>query len=352
MKTLTRNCVLIFIAILAGVVFQSCSGKKASDQKDKDKFSVLIEYIESSGDFINSEEAPAAVDAGEVADQMKENIHIIDIRAAEDFTAGHISGSVNVPFAELITYFETKIDAPSFKKIYLFSSDGQAAFFASGLLRLLGYNNVFPVRYGLCAWDKGIAEQYWLKHLSSKYSDKLTTENFRKANPGSFPEIISDKENGYDFLRERATELLQKPYKTYVADIDEVMKDPSRYYIVCYWKEEYYNTGHLPGAVHYTPKQSLSQKTMLNTLPADKPVLIYCNSGNHSSTVAAYLRILGYDAFSLYYGANSFMYDVMKEKTGHYFDESQIYNFSLEKSQCSDETTTKEIKKTVPQGGC
>lgn len=350
---LIKTSYLFCITALIGIFISGCGSKKSSDNNSEtDKFDILIGYIETSGDFINSEEVPAAVSASEVMDMMQKNIHIIDIRTPEDFGNGHVTGAVNVAFKDLIDYFESSIVPTTFEKIFLFSSDGQAAFFASGLLRMLGYKNVFPVRYGMCAWDKSIADQYWLQHISSKYSDKITTEAFQKAEPGAYPEILSEFDNGYDILRTRALDLLQQPYKTYVTDIDKVIEDPSKFYIVCYWKDEYYNAGHIPGAIHYTPKKSLSRSTHLNTLPANRPVLIYCNAGNHSSTVTAYLRILGYDAYSLYYGSNSFMYDVMTEKTGHTFTEEQILNYPLVREGQTAAPEQKETKKTIPQGGC
>jgi len=349
----TKTAIIFLISAMLGMIISGCGGnEKEKTDESTDKFSILVEYIETSGDFINSEEAPAAVGADEVMNNMEKNIHIIDIRSAEDFSAGHIAGAVNVPFKDLVEYFESSIVPTTFENIYLFSSDGQAAFFASGILHLLGYSNVKPVRYGMCAWDKGFAEQYWLKHISSKFSDKITTEPSSMAPSGSYPNITSDFENGYDILRERAIQLLQQPYKDFVAEVDEVMKDPSKYYIVCYWKDEYYNAGHIPGAIHYVPKKSLGRTTQLSTLPVDKPILVYCNSGNHSSTVSAYLRILGYDAYSLYYGSNSFMYDVMTEKTGHTFTEEQIMNYPLEKQKTQNSEEPSEAKKTAPKGGC
>jgi rhodanese-related sulfurtransferase len=292
------------------------------------------------------------VGADEVMKNISGKIHIIDIRMPDDFQNGHIAGAVNVAFSDLISYFEKKIDPASFDHIYMFSSDGQASFFATGLLQLLGYRNVHPVRYGMCAWNKSIAEQYWLKRISSKYSDKITSESSPMPKSGEYPKISSELTDGYDILRECSEQLLQQPFKTYSVEIDEVMKDPSKYFMICYWKEEYYNAGHIPGSIHYAPKKTLSRNTYLSTLPVNKPILVYCNSGNHSSTIAAYLRILGYEAYSLYYGTNSFMYDVMKEKTGHIFDESQILNYPLVKEVNPDNSIQKETTKAKPQGGC
>jgi rhodanese-related sulfurtransferase len=344
---------LIIALILSGILFSGCgTGKKQQDEGNADKFEALISYIESNHDFINTDESPAVVGADEVMKNINGNIHIIDIRTPEDYNSGHVSGSVNVAFKDLINYFEQKINPASFDHIYVFSSDGQASFFSTGLLQLLGYKNVHPVRYGMSAWDKGIADQYWLKKISSKYSAEMTTEPFPIPQSGEYPVINSEFTDGYDILRERAEQLLQQPFIKYVADIDVVIADPSKYHIVCYWKEEYYNAGHITGAIHYVPKKSLSRNTYLNTLPLNKPILVYCNSGNHSSTVSAYLRILGYDAYSLHYGTNSFMYDIMKEKTGHTFSDDQIMNYPLVRQEKSESSLPAETKKTVPQGGC
>lgn len=343
----------VLMSIVSLLMFSCNSKPKETEKTDTDKFETLITYIETSGDFINTEESPAAIGAREVMEMTDKNIHIIDIRPQEDYDAGHLPTALRVPFKDLIDYFENKIDPTSFEGIYLFSSDGQAAFFASGLLRLLGYNNVFPVRYGMSAVDQTIAEQYWLKQLSSAYEDKLVPAPFKKPEAGTYPIITSEFDNGYDILRERAIELLQHPYKDYVITAEEVFKNPSNYFIMCYWKEDYYNLGHIPGAIHYAPKKSLSRSTFLSTLPTDKTIVIYCNSGNHSSTVSAYLRILGYDAKSLYYGGNSFMYTIMVEQTDHAFTTDEIKQTELKESQMPKNPgdDNSEQKKPV-QGGC
>ena len=46
-------------------------------------------------------------------------------------------------------------------------------------------------------------------------------------------------------------------------------------------------------------------------LPVDKPVVVYCGTGHNSGFATAYLRLFGYNARTLKYGNNSFMYDKM-----------------------------------------
>jgi rhodanese-related sulfurtransferase len=351
-KQIFKPSVLFLFSAIAGMLLFGCGGSKKADHTEDNKFDMLIEYIENSGDFINSEEVPAAVWASEVIESGDKNIHIIDIRTPEDYAEGHVPKAVNVAFSGLIDYFETKIQPTEFEKIYLFSSDGQASFFASGLLRLLGYDNVHPVRFGMSAWHEDYAVQYWLPQLTSKYTSALVNEENMKPEPGDYPQIKSQFNTGYEILRERSINLLQQSYKDFVITADEVFSDPDSYFIMCYWKKEYFDLGHISGSIYYEPKKSLGRQTQLNTLPTDKTIVVYCNSGHHSSTVTAYLRILGYDAKSFYYGANSFMYNLMLDKTDHAFTDENIYNYPVEKTEGTKQDTPTETKKAAPQGGC
>ena len=50
---------------------------------------------------------------------------------------------------------------------------------------------------------------------------------------------------------------------------------------------------------------------MLNLLPTDKTIVVYCYTGQTSNQVMTYLRMLGYDAASLSYGVNGFAYHAL-----------------------------------------
>lgn len=53
-----------------------------------------------------------------------------------------------------------------------------------------------------------------------------------------------------------------------------------------------FNSGYIEGAVNI-PLQNLTQR--LDEIPADQPVVLYCRSGNRSSTAARMLTNAGYD---------------------------------------------------------
>ena len=92
---------------------------------------------------------------------------------------------------------------------------------------------------------------------------------------------------------------------------DEVFSNPQKYYIINLDRKDKYEDGHIPGAVRYKPEGTLGFTNEMGSIPADKPVVVYCGTGHNSGFATAYLRLFGYDAHTLRYGNNSFMYDKM-----------------------------------------
>ncbi len=82
--------------------------------------------------------------------------------------------------------------------------------------------------------------------------------------------------------------------------------------------------------MQYTPKESLKLSADLKSLPTDKPIVVYCYTGQTSAYVAAYLRLLGYDARSLMFGANSMMYDIMVSKAMTVWKATEIKGYTYE----------------------
>ena len=100
----------------------------------------MLVYFEKTGDYANSIQAPALVDAEEVYSNLN-SYHIIDIRPPGDFSAGRIEQSVNVPFNELYNYFEN-LNTSNYPKIILVSKNGQSSAYFTSLLRLAGFENI------------------------------------------------------------------------------------------------------------------------------------------------------------------------------------------------------------------
>ncbi len=332
----TKNFkIILLIVCFAGLTF-SCvnnNNKALKNEASVANTMMLMDWLEKSGNFINSPEIPSIMDAQNVWAMREENIHIIDLRKPDDFRERHIEHAVNIQPGDVLRYFTSTINPASFKSIILVCYDLNTSGYIAGVLQLLGYNNVFAMRFGMSGWEKETAEKFWLANISNQLVGKLETRGFPKSQAGGYPEIASASGTGFGTALERAETLLAESQEEYIITLPEFLKNSESYYTICYWPEDkYLSNGHLAGAIAYEPKKSLTRDTYLNTLPTDKPVMIYCYSGQHSTFVAAYLRMLGYDAKSLAYGANGFIHEVMartEPRPARTFTEKLIQNLPV-----------------------
>ena len=239
-------------------------------------------------------------------------------------------------------------------------------------MQLIGYKNVYTLKRGMSGWNKAFAQDVWIKNSGNAFADQLETTKNAAGKKSTYPKIETGKRAGIEILEARAKEALAKTPKNWGLKAAKIFENPENYYIVNYWPEDKYMAGHIPTAIQYTPKKSLSKKTKLSTLPTDKPVVIYCYTGQHAAFVVAYLQILGYDAYSVLYGSNGFMNSKMNEggAIGHGFAPSQVMDFPFivgpnptdKVETVVGETSTEEVKTEAPkkkkkkvveeEGGC
>ncbi len=347
---------IVTIAIIPMLFIYGC---REIDQIEEPTFSPqmafdsLISYIERNGNFINSPSVPAMITAYELYSKLDSNTLVLDTRTSEEFSNAHIENSINIPFNQLLNYFENRIDPNSFNRIVLVCNAGQTASYATSILRILGYSNVFALKWGFSSWHRETAEARWLSRVSNKYTEMLEFTPNPKSSPTNFPEIETKERFGYTILRERAHRLFAEEFNPITLNADSLFGSEGRFYILNYWPENLYNKGHITGAIQYQPKKSLSSTEQLNTLPTDRPIAVYCFTGQHSAFVTAYLRLLGYDARTLSYGANGFMRSIMlQEKIDNVFTEKDIYNLPVSSGGVASKPIKVEEVVIAPRGGC
>lgn len=69
-------------------------------------------------------------------------------------------------------------------------------------------------------------------------------------------------------------------------------EDWKRFHVIDARDKDQYAKEHIPGAVNLEWRQVIAQR---QSIPKDKPVLIYCNTGSLSAQAGFALRIAGYD---------------------------------------------------------
>ncbi len=327
MKHLT---ILLPILSLILIPFNGCTGKKSERKQENSNVTavavsqpeigketmLLLKDLEENGDYVNSQFFPSLIKASVVNEELEGRILIVDLRSPEMFSKGHIKGAVNKKFEELPEYFETGIKPFEYDKIILACNDGQLSSYTTSLLRLRGYGNVFAMRWGMSGWNKALAEEGWLKGVSGKYEDRLEVSSNEIPLPTGMPEIKTGFMTGKEIGEARFKTLFAAGTGDILITSDDVFNNPQKYFIINLERKDKYDDGHIPGAVRYKPESTLGFTEMMSTIPFDKTVVVYCGTGHNSGFATAYLRLFGYDARTLKYGNNSFMFDKMvKQKS-------------------------------------
>ena len=76
-------------------------------------------------------------------------------------------------------------------------------------------------------------------------------------------------------------------------------EDWKKFYVIDARDKDQYTKEHIPGAVNIEWRQVLTKRS---SIPKDKPVLIYCNTGSLSAQAGFALRIAGYDNLRILQG--------------------------------------------------
>lgn len=271
----------------------------------------LLKYLEQSGDYVNSRNFPSLIKASAVYKELDGKMKIIDLRNPGAFAKGHIKGAVNVDFTKIPNYFTNVIKPFEFDKIVMVCYDGQISSYATSLLRLMGYGNVYALRWGMSSWNKDFAKDSWFNDVSSNFENKLELTENEKAALADMPVLNTGKLTGEEIMTSRFNSLFAAGTADVFTSAEDVFAQPKNYYTINYDRKDKYDSGHIPGAIRYKPNGTLGIISEMESIPADKNVAVYCGTGHNSGFVTAYLRLFGYKAKTLIYGNNSFMYNKM-----------------------------------------
>lgn len=328
----TKLIFLIFFISLAAFYNGFSNEANTDNQPNFDppnEFETLLSYLESQLSFI-AEDAFPIIPADEVKQNLKNpKYHVIDIRSESWFDYGHIKGAKNLNAEDLLTYFESTINPADFEKIVLICYSGQSASYFAGLLRIAGYNNVYSLKWGMSSWRQDFAENAWLKNINNDFASKLETTENSKPDIANQPELNTGQSDAKEILKARLRELFKIPYKDLIVTPSDVFENSSNYFVVNYTTKDNYDLGHITGALNYQPKTSLTSTTDLLTLPADKQIAIYDETGLKAAYMVAYLNVLGYKTGNIAYGANGFMNDHLKSQNMDAFTKKEIHMFPV-----------------------
>jgi len=328
-KIMTKTKIWMLAILVISFFVVSCD--KDDDPINESK--VLIEYLESVNsplgkDYVNID-MPAIMSATDVKSLNETGqVYIIDIRSAVDFADGHIDNAVNVAAGDILTHVES-MDFTAYTRVAVVCYTGQSAAWTTCLLRLMGHEKVYSMAWGMSSWHSKFNK--WTSNTGNTYATEFTSTATDMGGLGDLPALSTTATTGQEILEARVDDILAEGFGLAAITNTEVFGNLENYYIVNYWPENHYdNPGHIPGAMQYTPKASMKLLADLKTLPTDKTIVVYCYTGQNSANLAAYLRLVGYDAKSLKFGVNGMAYNAMIDAgITSVFNESKIMGYDF-----------------------
>jgi len=300
MMKYTKLVALLLVIMMAFGVAGCSSDDDDSNPSGPSSTNYFDQIAETGFSYFNTY-TNANIPAATVYDNMLNNVDmfIIDWRGADAYAAGHIEGAVNWDKADLTDHVA---DLPTDMPIINVCYTGQTASQITSAMRLMGFDNAQNMLFGMCGW---VAEGSW-SNLQS-YGYDLSTDANAMTETYAYPEANSDMTSLDAALQDRIDAYLTDGTKNIDAqDVynrlndNDATNDP---FVINYWGEADYDLGHIPGAYQLTPKTW--DMDVLSKIPADRDVVVYCYTGQTSSQVTMFLRVLGYQAYSLKFGMNS-----------------------------------------------
>jgi len=202
---------------------------------------------------------------------------LLDVRdAAELETDGYIKGAVNIPVRDVLKNLD-KLPGLD-EKIIIYCGSGQRGGMLMGVLRILGYTNVYNMGGGLAAWKKS----------------ELPVET------GSMPEaaasistpVIADQAL-FEILDESMSTLPDGFLGTKADKVNEMLATATPPTLIdLRTAAEREQNGYIKDSINI-PVEELF--TSLDKLPAkDTAIVVYCGSGLRGSIAIEGLRLLGY----------------------------------------------------------
>lgn len=319
---------LLVILMLALVAFTGCSDDDdpitppAGDTAFDVMVAAGIAYVNDSA------QCPGVISAQTVFDNF-DDYTVVDVRGETDFLNGHIAGAYHTTWSTFLDDMANNI--PSGKPYVITCYTGQSAGHYKVAAEMMGYGDVYSLLWGMSAWNENVTGNKWQGNamIDDALANPETTNNNGDLVEHDFPVLTESTET---VVADRVEAMLAAGFQaTSYAGIRDNLDD---YFVLNYFGQADYEgtgtsgvPGHIPGAFQFTPYASMGADQMLNNLPTDKTIVVYCWTGQHSSQITAYLNMLGYTAKSLAYGSNNLFYSSL---TGHKWNDANCMNFELE----------------------
>ncbi|MFH0883366.1 MAG: rhodanese-like domain-containing protein [bacterium] len=314
---LLRSLTVVFLLVTLMVAFAGCS---SDEDNNTTPALTMFEQIAARGEAYfgaGTKNITAAALFDELGD---ENLVIIDWRSQALYDAGHVPGARFWYFTtpDVLTDSLAQFDKATTKFVnYCYS--GQTASQATCIMNLMGYD-AWNLKFGASGWNADV-NSGWVTMTPNADLFALLTDGASPAltDYDEYPEIAPTATDVDGAIAELAMAYWNgagvgslNAKNTDVIMNENRFADPDSVFIINYWPAAAYELKHIDGAVNFdTGDLTLKSLGMdaLAKIPMDKKIVVYCYTGMTSSQVAAYLKVLGYDAYTMSYGISGLTND-------------------------------------------
>ena len=206
---------------------------------------------------------------------------LVDVRTPEEFAAGHVKGAVNINFKKRT--FPDYINAiAKDKPVAIYCRSGNRSGKAALIMQSLGFKEVIDLASGYKGW---VAAEKEVEKEDNAANKKLQETLAKEA------------------LKGKAT--VGKMHQLNVEDFEKLVKE-GKVTLVDVRKPGEYATGFIPGAINVDWKNRHFATEAIKNITNDKPVAIYCRSGNRATRAMYAMAALGFnEVYNLDHGIKS-----------------------------------------------
>ena len=305
---------LVMVLVLSLGLMVGCETDD-DDDAEVGTFETLSTYMQDNGLDLPAQIASGWVKpASAVVDTNTYTIPgytVLDIRATDDYNAGHIEGAIDASLGNILADAEANPAGDNGYLIVCYS--GQSAGHASMALRLMGYTSTV-LKWGMSGWNEDFAGSW---NNNAGHDNGNNAEGHASWVTSAAPALVSYDYPAWESENTEGAALLVERVEAALADgfmgvagygASGVMENLANYQIINFWPEsDYLAFGHYEGA--YQMKPISLEGDEVSYIDPDMTTALYCYTGQTSSTSTFWLNVLGYDVKSIKFGVNTLNYD-------------------------------------------
>ena len=273
--------------------------------------------------------------------------YIISVRSKEHYDLGHIPGAVWMDAKTLFTA-DNLATLPADKQIVVYCYTGQTASQVASALNMLGYD-AYNLLFGFGSWNMDAnAGSKWFDETVSGQDYPTTTEptiTTMIAHPPATP-LSDTTQAAAEAYFANGTKNISAEALFETLNDGDTSNDPT---IISVRSQDHYEgVGHIEGSIWLDAKTMFGQDGLVGVDP-ERPVVVYCYTGQTASQVTAALNILGYDASNLLFGMQGWTMDD-DVRVNFFKPDVHSFGYPYEGTAAGGDVETEEPE-TIPENG-